>query len=140
MAANAPTPRPDASPGAGALSRFDLQDEIAQANHRKPWPSGVFSKTLVKWPDLRVVLAMLEAGARMKDHHADGSVALQVLDGRIRLRTEDTDDELGPGRLVALAPSLHHEVEALEPCVFLLTLSWPESEKLRQMPHRGYGS
>ncbi|MFP5250438.1 MAG: hypothetical protein ACLGP3_11495 [Acidobacteriota bacterium] len=39
-----------------------------------------------------------------------------------------------------LAPSLHHEVEALDPCVFLLTLSWPESEKLRHMPHRGYGS
>lgn len=141
MAANAPIPRSSSeAPASGAVSRFDLQEEITQANSRRPWPSGVFSKTLVKQPDIRVVLAMLEAGARMKDHHADGSVALQVLHGRIRLRTESADDELGSGYLVTIAPSLHHDVEALEPSVFLLTLSWPESEKLRQMPHRGYGS
>jgi quercetin dioxygenase-like cupin family protein len=140
MAADAPMPRPDSPAPADSISRFDLQEEITAADSRKPWPSGVFSRTLVKRPDLRLVLVMLEAGARMKDHHADGSAAVQVLDGRIRLRTEEADEELGPGHMVTIAPTLHHEVEALEACAFLLTLSWPESEKLRQMPHRGYGS
>jgi quercetin dioxygenase-like cupin family protein len=141
MAANAPVPRCRAeAPSTDAIARFDLQDEITQANGRRPWPSGVFSKTLVKRPDIRLVLVMLEAGARMKDHHADGSVSLHVLRGRMRLRCQDADDELGPSHVVSLAPGLRHDVEALEPCVLLLTLSWPESEKLRQMPHRGYGS
>ena len=141
MAADAPMPRPSApAPAADAISRFDLQEEITAANDSRPWASGVFSRTLVKRPDLRLVLVMLEAGARMKDHHADGSVAVQVLDGRIRLRAAEAEEELGPGQMVTMAPSMRHEVEALDACAFLLTLSWPESEKLREMPHRGYGS
>lgn len=33
-----------------------------------------------------------------------------------------------------------HQVEALEDSAFLLTVSWPDNEKLQAMKHRGYGT
>ncbi len=134
MAANAPLP----SSRSDEITRFNLAEEMKQAVIHKPWQAGIFSKTLVKEPDIRLVLAMLDKGAGMKDHHADGSVTIHVLNGAIRLRAESYYAELGAGQIVTLLPSVRHEVQAMEPSALLITLSWPESEKLRAMPHRGY--
>lgn len=120
------------------ISQFDLPSEIASAETRKPWPTGVYSKTLVKERDLRVVLSIMEPGAHMKSHHADGSMSVQVLRGAIRLRAEEGDHLLRSGQILTLLPSICHEVRASEASAVLFTLSWPESEKLRAMPHRGY--
>jgi quercetin dioxygenase-like cupin family protein len=98
----------------------------------------VYSKTLVKEHDMRVVLSMMEAGAQMKSHHADGSMSVQVLRGCVHLRAEEGDHEIRSGQILTLHPSINHHVEASEPSAVLFTLSWPEGEKLRAMPHRGY--
>lgn len=136
MAANASInfPRGD------GIARFDLNGEIGNAEKHKPWQAGVFSKTLLKERDMRLVLTMMDKGASMDDHHADGSVSIHVLRGTLRLRAESAETDLHAGQLLTLLPSIGHQVEALEPCAFLLTISWPESDKLRSMPHRGYGS
>jgi quercetin dioxygenase-like cupin family protein len=120
------------------IAQFDLPSEIAHAEMRKPWPTGVFSKTLVKKQDMRVVLSMMEPGALMKSHHADGSMSVQVLRGTVHLRAEAADHELRSGQILTLLPSIQHDVEASEASAVLFTLSWPESERLRAMPHRGY--
>lgn len=120
------------------VAQFDLPSEIANAETRKPWPTGVFSKTLVKEQDMRVVLSLFEPGAHMKSHHADGSVSVQVLRGTVHLRAQAEDHELRAGQILTLLPSIRHELKASEPSAVLLTLSWPESDKLRSMPHRGY--
>lgn len=120
------------------VTQIDLPSEIAHAESRKPWQTGVYSKTLVKEEDIRVVLSMLEPGAQMKSHHADGSMSVQVLRGAVRLRAENADHELRSGQILTLLPSICHELQASEPSAVLFTLSWPESEKLRAMPHRGY--
>lgn len=49
------------------LAQFDLLNEIAEAGQRKPWASGIYSRTLFKKPDLRVVLISMEAAARSKN-------------------------------------------------------------------------
>ena len=120
------------------ISQFDLPREMANAETRKPWPTGVFSKTLVKENDMRVVLSLMEPGAQMKTHHADGSLSVQVLRGAVQLHAEAADHELHSGQILTLLPSIRHDVKAVEPSAVLFTLSWPESEKLRSMPHRGY--
>lgn len=122
------------------VSQFDLQQEIAQANAHKPWASGIYSKTLLKQRDMRVVLTMLDANASVNEHHADGSVSVHVLRGRLRMKAQDAEHHLTEGHLLSLPPSVRHDVHALEPSAFLLTISWPDSEKLRSMEHRGYGS
>jgi quercetin dioxygenase-like cupin family protein len=123
---------------ADGIAQFDLSGEIENAETHKPWPTGVYSKTLVKEQDMRVVLSMMEPGAQMKSHHADGSMSVQVLRGTVHLHAESADHELRSGHILTLQPSVNHDVEASEASAVLFTLSWPEGEKLRSMPHRGY--
>ena len=72
------------------LAQFDLLREIADAEQTKPWASGVHSRTLFKKPDLRVVLIAMEKAARMREHHADGTLSVQVLKRADTLRHAGT--------------------------------------------------
>ena len=122
------------------LLRFDLEQEIAAADQKKPWPSNIYAKTLFKKPDLRVVLILAAPGGKMNQHHADGTISVQVLKGRIQFSAPGESHSLRAGNLLTLAASIKHEVEAQEDSAFLLTIGWPKSEDLQSMPHRGYGS
>jgi quercetin dioxygenase-like cupin family protein len=131
-------PIPNAAPN--DVAQFSLEQEIADAQRHRPWQAGTFSKMLCKQGDLRLVLVCLDEGAKMDDHHADGSTVLQVLNGSIRCRAGRQSAELRTRDVMTLRPSIKHSVEALEPSVFLLTIAWPTSEKLESLDHRGYGS
>jgi len=72
----------------------------------------------------------MEKAAKIQDHHADGTISVQVLNGLIRLAVQDDSHDLSPGNVVALGASIKHQVHALEESVFLLTVSWPYNEKL----------
>jgi quercetin dioxygenase-like cupin family protein len=122
------------------LAQFDLPDEIGKAEQHKPWASGIHSRMLFKKEDLRVLLISMEAGALIKEHHADGTSSLYVLNGYIRYSTQGQVYNLRAGNLFALGASINHAVEAVEESSFLLTISWPADRKLRDMPHRGYGT
>jgi quercetin dioxygenase-like cupin family protein len=106
--------------------QFDLKAEVArlcktemQARHN--------SRTLMKAPDLRVVLVTAKKGAVLNEHCADGSVTILAVAGAIRLKLEDTNVELKPGELLALDRALRHDVEALSDCAFLVTIGWPKN-------------
>ncbi len=122
------------------MAQFDLAQEIADATSKKPWPSGQYAKTLFKKHDFRVVLITMERGAHMKEHHADGTISVQVLKGKVRMNVGGKPYELSAGNLFTLGASIRHDVEALDDSAFLLTISWPSSEELAAMKHRGYGS
>ena len=81
--------------------------------------------TLVKQPGLRVLLLVLERGAVVPEHTAEGDLALQVLRGRIALRLDGEHRRVKAGQLIALRREMAHEVEALEDSELLLHLSWP---------------
>ena len=112
------------------LAHFDLALELRDAESRKPWPSGLYSKPLVKKDDLRVVLFVMEPGAMLKEHAADGSITVHVLQGEIRFRTQEQNLALGAGQLLALGRSIKHAVESAGESAFLLTISWPGSAEL----------
>lgn len=122
------------------LAQFDLGKEMADSAQKKPWASGIHSKTLFKKPDFRMVLIELEPGAKMDEHHADGTICVQLLKGRIRFRTHGRTNELCAGNLLTLGASIKHDVEALEESALLLTIAWPSNQELLEMPHRGYGT
>lgn len=124
----------------GFCEQFDLESEISTLESHKPWPRGLTSKMLLKTSDLRIVLIVMQAGARMEEHHNDGRISIQVLRGAIRTRVQNEAIDLKPGRLLALDRSIKHEVEAREDSVVLLTISWPSNEELIGLKHRGYGS
>jgi len=124
----------------GGLAQFNLADEIADSERKKPWKQGLYAKTLFKKSDFRTVLISMERGARMNEHHADGTISVQVLKGKMRLNVDGKVYDLDAGNLLTLGASIKHDVEAEEDSAFLLTISWPSHQALLAMEHRGYGT
>jgi quercetin dioxygenase-like cupin family protein len=121
-------------------AQFDLLKEIADSEQKKPWQSGHNARTLFKKHDFRIVLITMEAAARMKQHHADGTISIQVIKGLIRVTVHGKPHDLHAGNLFTLGASIRHDVEAVDESAFLLTISWPSAEELAAMKHRGYGT
>ena len=122
------------------MAQFDLLKEIADSEQNKPWQSGHNAKTLFKKHDFRIVLITMEDAARMKQHHADGTISLHVLKGQVRVSIQGKPHDIPAGHLFTLAASIRHDVESVGQSAFLLTISWPSAEELAAMKHRGYGS
>lgn len=122
------------------FAQFDLEQEIRDLEQHHPWQSGLHSKTLVKKEDLRVVLIAMEPGATLKEHHADGSITVQVLRGEIRFRAQESEHSLKAGQMLTLGRSIKHAVESVGDSAFLLTISWPSAEELAALKHRGYST
>jgi len=105
---------------------FDLAAEVARLHTEESWRQGVRNaKTLVKEPDLRVVVILLRQGARMEEHRAPGRITIQALSGRLRLQLLDQASDLEAGQILMLDPDIPHDVEAIEESAFLLTIAWP---------------
>jgi quercetin dioxygenase-like cupin family protein len=113
------------------LAQLDLLEEIRQLR-ASPMPHGHVSKTVVHYPDLRVVLMVLQRGAQIPRHHAKGSLAVQVLDGRVMVGLLDTSFDLGEGRLLAIQPAIEHSVMALEDSALMLTVAHASPARTRE--------
>jgi len=117
----------------GPLLQFDLARELDELHRDDSWlqPTGRSSKTLVKHPDLRIVLIAMRANTRMHEHNAAGRISVHTLAGHIRLHLPGRIVDLPSGRLLALDQCVPHDVEAAQDSAFLLTLSWPPEKKAR---------
>jgi quercetin dioxygenase-like cupin family protein len=122
------------------IACFDLTKELSDSKSKKPWSAGHYAKTLFKKDDFRTVLIAMEPKSRMKEHHADGTLSIQVLQGQINVSAHGKTQSLTEGNLLTLSASIPHEVEAVEDSAFLLTISWPSNSELLEMKHRGYGT
>lgn len=104
----------------------ELQDELSDLS------KGQAARTLVRTPDLRIVVIALRPGRRMAEHHANVTVSVHTLIGHIRLQLADRHVDLPAGRLVVLGPGLPHDVYAETDSTFVLTLGWPEAQPAGQ--------
>ena len=116
----------------GPLLQFDLARELDQLHRDESWlqATGRSSKTLVKHPDLRIVLIAMKANTRMHEHTAAGRISVHSLNGHVRLHLPERVVDLPAGHLLALDQCVPHDVEAAEDSAFLLTLSWPPKTKI----------
>lgn len=67
------------------LLTFDLKAEIERLRDEGAWQGGRNSKTLVKHADFRVVLTVLQSGARVHEHKAAGRISVQAVAGHMRM-------------------------------------------------------
>jgi len=108
------------------LLRLDLVQELADLRSSEQLRTrGHSAKTLAKYPELRVVLLAFEPGARLEEHQTKGRVTVHVVDGRVAIKIAGEVVELSAGCLLAIAPSVVHDVEAREQSGILLTVAWP---------------
>jgi quercetin dioxygenase-like cupin family protein len=122
----------------GSVLQFNLASELDQLHRDESWlhPTGRSSKTLVKYPDLRIVLIAMKANTRMHEHTAAGRISVHSLNGHIRIHLPGQVVDLPVGHLLALDQCVPHDVEASEDSAFLLTLSWPPETKVAQAKTR----
>jgi quercetin dioxygenase-like cupin family protein len=123
----------------GSVLQFGLSSELDELHRDEAWlqPTGRSSKTLVKYPDLRIVLIAMKANTRMHEHTAAGGISVHLLNGHIRLHLPEKVVDLPVGHLLALDQCVPHDVEAAEDSAFLLTLSWPRETKIVDAKTRG---
>ncbi len=113
---------------------FDLDDEIRLLQAEQPWQAGHTAKTIVKYPDLRIVLIALKAGGRMVQHETTGRISIHALSGYLKVRLPDKILELPTGGIVALDKDVPHSVEAVVNSAFLLTIAWPDGDEIAVRP------
>jgi quercetin dioxygenase-like cupin family protein len=108
------------------ILQCDLLKEIQNLHKEDAWLQGTgpSSKTLVKHPDLRIVLLAMRKKMCMHEHRTAARISMQTLAGHIRLRLPDRMVELPTGQMLVLDQCVPHDVEAEEDSAFLLTLSW----------------
>jgi len=106
------------------LVTIDLPKFMEQIKTEPAWLNGPRNAiTVFKSERLRLVLIALHAGAEMPTHTADGTISVQVLEGRLRFGTANESVQLEKGQLVTLHERIPHSVLALEESLFLLTLT-----------------
>jgi len=108
--------------------RFNMAEEIGQLHQQESWQreTGRSSKTLVKYPDFRLVLVAMKSDTIMKEHRAEGRISIHTLAGHLRVKLENEVVEVPEGELLALDCGIPHDVEATKESAFLLTISWPK--------------
>jgi quercetin dioxygenase-like cupin family protein len=119
--------RPHPPALASVFMEFDLPAETDRLKNETTWLLGHNAKTLVKYDDLRVVLIVLHAGARMTEHRSGGRISIQALTGHIQITADGRTFRLRPGGLLTLDRGVPHDVEAVEESAFLLTIAWPRT-------------
>lgn len=131
-------PRAESGPAtarrlADPVLEFDLPRMIEKLQSEPPWEAtGHNAATIVKYPDLRIVLMALQPNAVIREHRADARISVQVVKGHALLRLPDRVVDLPAGRGVALERGLLHDVEAIEESALLLTLSWAAERDQRR--------
>jgi quercetin dioxygenase-like cupin family protein len=116
--------RPHTQPASSAYVELDLLRELEQLREEPQWRSGHNAKTLVKHDRLRIVLAALNADARIPEHRTEGRISIQTVRGRILVLAEGRTFDLSEGNLLVLDAGVAHDVEALEESAFLLTIAF----------------
>ena len=106
---------------------FRLKDEMSGLQQDLSRSSGHRSaKTLAKAGGLRVTLVHVEANATIQPEASHGASTVQVLEGRLRMQTDGSVHELGPGEIIVLEENLRQPIQATERSSFLITVAWPE--------------
>lgn len=72
--------------------------------------------------DLRQTLIALTSGTVLGEHESPGEATLQVIQGRVALRTHSDERQAGAGDHVVIPPE-RHDLAALEDSVVLLTVA-----------------
>lgn len=111
---------------AAPLLKFNLDQEVRQLRAEGRWQSGHTAKTLVKYPDFRIVLVVMNEGGRLVQHRTEGRISVQILSGKIRFGTSEQSIELSAGDMLTLEHEIVHDVESTTDSAFLLTIAWPK--------------
>ena len=120
---------------APAPAAFDLASEAAALRASPGWAQhGRAAKTLLRTPDVRVLLLALRANTVIPEHATNHAVLVQVIAGRVQLATPTSGaTELVAPAMLFMPANVAHDLVAYDDSIVLVTLDWhgtPENEEL----------
>ena len=108
------------------LMRFELVEEVARLRAETPYAEGDRNaRTLAKVGAFRLVLVAFRSGAVFDENDQRGTVALQVIEGRVALRVNEETVEIGEAEVAVVAPEHPWTAVALADGILLVHLAWP---------------
>lgn len=113
-------------PMRGAAIQFNLLEEVARLRQEPAWEHGRNTKTLIEFPDLRVVLTAIRAGQTLTDHRGRGRTYIQTLSGHIRVEALGKTVDLPVDHIIALDREVPHHIVSLEDSTFIVVVVWAE--------------
>ncbi|HEX7009514.1 MAG TPA: AraC family ligand binding domain-containing protein [Phycisphaeraceae bacterium] len=102
--------------------RFNLKTAAETLAREPSGQRGHKQMALFRHGPATLALYLFETGASLPDHVVDGPVIIHVLQGRLKVATDQTEHDLPAGTLLRLAPNVRHDVSALERSQMLLTI------------------
>jgi quercetin dioxygenase-like cupin family protein len=100
---------------------MDFDEFVKQLKDEEAWEkrdrNGI---TMFKTDGLTTVLTCLHKDARIEDNSVDGLFQVQVLDGKIRVTTDDGDADMREGEMIIFHPNVKHAIEAIKKSTLLL--------------------
>lgn len=118
-------PQRTPEPMRGTAIEFSLTEEAERLRQEPAWQHGRNAKTLIKFPDLRVVLTAIRAGQTLTEHRNAGRIYIQPLSGHIRVDALDNAVDLPVGHVVALDREVPHHIVAVQDSTFIVIVAWP---------------
>lgn len=108
------------------LLHIALTEEIARLRAEQEYAEGDRNaRALAKVGAFRLVLVAFRSGATFDEGDQRGSVALQVLEGRVAVRVDEQAIEIGEAEVAVVAPEHPWTAVALADGVLLIHLAWP---------------
>jgi quercetin dioxygenase-like cupin family protein len=101
-------------------------DEVVHEVLPIPPDRDVRGVALLKQTGLNMVVTALRAGAELSEHTARGVITVQVLEGFVELRTNQTSDNVRTGQLAIIDVLEPHTLTAREDSLLLITVSMLE--------------
>jgi quercetin dioxygenase-like cupin family protein len=106
-------------------SHFDLPQVIDELRRGDQYErTGHAARTLVKCPELRILLIVLRRNAELKEHRTNQPVSIHLLSGHIRVALPEYEETIRG--LLVIEPGVAHKVSAVTDSAFLLTMPWSE--------------
>ncbi len=106
----------------GTYVFIDIPGFIDQLTKEKAWEKNDRNAiTVFKAENMTMVISALQKGAELADNSVDGFITIQVIKGRVRIKTPDGDIDAEEKQIITFHPAVNHSVIALSDAYILLT-------------------
>ena len=100
---------------------MNIKEFIKQVKDEEAWEkndrNGI---TIFKTEHLTTVLTCLHKNAAIEDNSTDELLQVQVIEGTVRVTTDDGDTEMNENNMVTFHPHVRHSIKALKESSLLL--------------------
>jgi quercetin dioxygenase-like cupin family protein len=109
---------------AAPAQAFDLDAAAGELARETTTPhAGHRQKTLYRHGGSSLSLFLFQPGSELREHRTNGTVFIQVLQGRLTVHAAGQRHDLPAGRVLVLSPGVPHDLHAEELTRMLLTVS-----------------